>query len=113
MRWQGQGSPLRSPGLSAYEVAADALSLSPLLQPILTPAAMDSPAGPTCFAGLGAPDYENATAASLSLAARLFVPQLEEEGYDVTLREYDGGHGVPREVVREAYQWFVAGGTRP
>ena len=28
----------------------------------------------------------------------------------VTLREYDGGHGVPREVVREAYQWFVADG---
>jgi phospholipase/carboxylesterase len=40
--------------------------------------------------------------------ARLFVPQLKAEGYDVTLREYDGGHGVPREVVREAYQWFVA-----
>jgi poly(3-hydroxybutyrate) depolymerase len=40
--------------------------------------------------------------------ARRFVPQLKAEGYDVTLREYDGGHGVPREVVREAYQWFVA-----
>jgi hypothetical protein len=33
---------------------------------------MDSPAGPTCFPGLGAPDYENATAASQALAARLF-----------------------------------------
>jgi hypothetical protein len=72
MRWQGQGAPLRSQGFSAYDVAADALSLSPLLQPILTPSAMDSPAGPTCFPGLGAPDYENATAASLALAARLF-----------------------------------------
>jgi predicted esterase len=45
--------------------------------------------------------------------ARLFVPQLKAEGYDVTLREYDGGHGVPREVVREAYQWFVANDKRP
>jgi hypothetical protein len=42
--------------------------------------------------------------------ARVFAPQLKAEGYDVTLREYDGGHGVPREVVREAYQWFVADG---
>jgi poly(3-hydroxybutyrate) depolymerase len=45
--------------------------------------------------------------------ARLFVPSLKADGYDVTLREYDGGHGVPHEVVREAYQWFVGGDKRP
>ena len=45
--------------------------------------------------------------------ARLFAPQLKAEGYDVTLREFDGGHGVPREIVREAYQWFVADDKKP
>jgi dipeptidyl aminopeptidase/acylaminoacyl peptidase len=39
--------------------------------------------------------------------ARKFVPQLKEEGYDVTYREYDGGHGAPAPVVREAFEWFV------
>ena len=33
--------------------------------------------------------------------------QLKQEGYDVTYREHDGGHGTPREIVREAVEWFV------
>lgn len=40
--------------------------------------------------------------------SRRFVPQLKSEGYDVTYREYDGGHGVSAPVVREAFQWFLA-----
>jgi phospholipase/carboxylesterase len=40
--------------------------------------------------------------------ARKFVPQLKAEGYDVTYREYQGGHRVPPEEVREAFKWFVA-----
>jgi phospholipase/carboxylesterase len=40
--------------------------------------------------------------------SRRFVPQLKEEGYDVTYREYEGGHGVSSAVVREAFQWFVS-----
>jgi phospholipase/carboxylesterase len=39
--------------------------------------------------------------------ARKFVPELKDDGYDVTYREYDGGHGAPLPVVREAFEWFV------
>jgi predicted esterase len=39
---------------------------------------------------------------------RRFATQLKEEGYDVTYREYDGGHGAPAPVVREAFEWFLA-----
>ncbi len=39
--------------------------------------------------------------------SRRFVPQLQERGYDVTFREYDGGHGAPAPVVREGFEWFV------
>jgi phospholipase/carboxylesterase len=27
--------------------------------------------------------------------------------YDVTYREFDGGHGTPSEIVREAFEWFI------
>ena len=40
--------------------------------------------------------------------ARRYVPQLKSENYDVTYREYEGGHGVPVTVVREAFEWFLA-----
>jgi phospholipase/carboxylesterase len=39
--------------------------------------------------------------------ARLFAPQLKEDGYDLTYREYDGGHGAPLPIVREGFEWFV------
>lgn len=39
--------------------------------------------------------------------ARLFVPRLQSEGYDITYREYDGGHGAPPAIQREAFEWFV------
>jgi phospholipase/carboxylesterase len=41
--------------------------------------------------------------------ARKFVPQLQSEGYDVTYREYDGGHGAPLPVVKEGFEWLVTG----
>jgi phospholipase/carboxylesterase len=39
--------------------------------------------------------------------SRRFVPELKAEGYDVTYREYEGGHGVTAPVVREAFEWFL------
>jgi phospholipase/carboxylesterase len=38
---------------------------------------------------------------------RLFSAQLKDEGYDITYREYDGGHATPVFVVRDAFQWLV------
>jgi phospholipase/carboxylesterase len=40
--------------------------------------------------------------------SRRIVPQLERAGYDIRYREFEGGHAVPPDVVREAIGWFVA-----
>jgi len=42
--------------------------------------------------------------------ARRFVPKLKEEGYDLTYKEYEGGHGTPPYVMREAFEWFTHSG---
>jgi phospholipase/carboxylesterase len=39
--------------------------------------------------------------------SRKFVPRLKKLGYDVTFREYEGRHGVPPAIVREAFEWFL------
>jgi predicted esterase len=39
--------------------------------------------------------------------SRKFVPKLRDLGYDITYREYDGGHGVPTAVVREGFEWWA------
>ena len=58
---------------------------------------------PRIFFGHGINDQQM----PIDRTARRFAPELKEEGYDVTLFEYDGGHGVPVAVVREAFQWFL------
>ncbi len=39
--------------------------------------------------------------------SRLLVPRLEEAGYDVTYREFDGPHTVPPATAREAFTWLL------
>jgi hypothetical protein len=41
--------------------------------------------------------------------SRKFVPRLEGLGYDVTYREYEGGHGVPAPIVHEGFEWLSSG----
>jgi phospholipase/carboxylesterase len=41
--------------------------------------------------------------------SRRIVPQLEHAGYDVTYREFEGGHVVPPEIGREAADWLIVG----
>src|SRR3712207_772964 len=41
--------------------------------------------------------------------SRRIVPQLERAGYDVTYREFEGGHVVPPEIGREAADWLISG----
>lgn len=43
----------------------------------------------------------------IDVTSRRFVPRLKKLGYDVTFREYEGRHGVPPAIVREAFQWFA------
>jgi predicted esterase len=37
--------------------------------------------------------------------SRIIVPVLRRRGYQVTFREFDGGHEVPPEIAREALHW--------
>jgi predicted esterase len=39
--------------------------------------------------------------------SRRIVPQLEGAGYDVSYREFEGGHTIPAEIARAAHDWFV------
>ncbi len=39
--------------------------------------------------------------------SRRIVPVLKREEYEVSYREFDGGHAVPRSIAREALEWFV------
>ena len=39
--------------------------------------------------------------------SRLIVPQLQRRGYDVTFKEFDGGHQVPADVAAEAMRWLA------
>lgn len=41
--------------------------------------------------------------------SRRVVPQLKRAGYDITYREFEGGHAVPPDVAREAVGWFADG----
>lgn len=41
--------------------------------------------------------------------SRVFVPALRSEGYDVTYREFDGGHELPGAVAEEAFLWLTEG----
>jgi phospholipase/carboxylesterase len=40
--------------------------------------------------------------------SRTIVPRLERAGYEVTYREFGGGHTVPPEIALEALDWFEA-----
>ena len=41
--------------------------------------------------------------------SRRIVPQLEEAGYPVTYREFDGPHAVPEPIAQQAFAWFTKG----
>lgn len=40
--------------------------------------------------------------------SRAIVPMLQRRGYDVTYREFNGGHTVPQEIAREGLQWMAS-----
>ena len=61
---------------------------------------------PRIFIAHGVDDHQM----PIDRTSRLYVPELKSEGYDVTYREYEGGHGTPVPIVREGFEWFVAKG---
>jgi phospholipase/carboxylesterase len=40
-------------------------------------------------------------------SSRVIVPQLQRHGYEVTFREFDGGHQVPADVAGDAMRWVA------
>jgi predicted esterase len=42
----------------------------------------------------------------IDLCSRRMVPRLEEAGYDIRYREFEGPHTVPPEIALEAADWF-------
>ena len=76
--------------------------------------------GVVCAAGVDAcgalddvpPDYwERVIAVNLvgtAAVVRAALPSLERTGYDVTLKQFAGGHTVPSDLAREAFLWATA-----
>ena len=42
------------------------------------------------------------------VTSQRIVPALKRTGYDVTLKQFVGGHTVPPDLAREAFQWATA-----
>jgi phospholipase/carboxylesterase len=40
--------------------------------------------------------------------SRMIVPRLQKRGYDVTYREFDGGHTMPPDIIREGLEFASA-----
>lgn len=55
------------------------------------------------FLGHGTQD----TQMPIDRTGRKFAADLKADGYDLTYREWEGGHGAPVEVMREGFDWLV------
>jgi phospholipase/carboxylesterase len=43
----------------------------------------------------------------IEVCSRMIVPELKQQGYGVTYREFEGKHTLPPEVAAEAMRWFM------
>jgi phospholipase/carboxylesterase len=55
----------------------------------------------------------NDTTMPIDDTSRVFVPRLRTLGYEVTYREFDGGHTLPQDVGHEAFTWLAASFAAP
>lgn len=84
-------------GIGAGDVFGHIIALSP---GVMTPVAARGK--PKLFIAHGVRD----TTMPIDDTSRKFVPRLKKLDYDVTYREYDGGHGAPAPIVHEAFAWL-------
>jgi predicted esterase len=62
------------------------------------------PAGrPRIFVSHGRSD----TILPIDVTSRRIVPELEDAGYAVTYKEFDGPHAVPEAIAQDAFKWFT------
>lgn len=47
------------------------------------------------------------TVLPIARCSRRIVPQLQDAGYEVEYREFQGGHTVPPGIARETVRWFI------
>jgi phospholipase/carboxylesterase len=85
-------------GLTNGDVFGHVLALSPGFA-----APAEAVGRPRCFVSHGTRD----AVLPIDRCSRRIVPRLRSGGYDVTYREFDGGHEVPPAVAREAVDWFT------
>jgi phospholipase/carboxylesterase len=86
-------------GIGAGDVFGRIMALSP---GVMTPVARNGT--PRIFISHGTND----PTMPIDDTSRKFVPRLKGLGYDVTYREYDGGHAVPPAIVHDAFEWLAA-----
>jgi phospholipase/carboxylesterase len=85
-------------GITNGDVFGKVIALSP---GVMSPA--DARGKPKMFIAHGTSD----PVMPIDDTSRKFVPRLKGLGYDVTYREYEGGHGAPASIVRESYEWWA------
>jgi phospholipase/carboxylesterase len=59
---------------------------------------------PRCFVSHGTADE----ILPIDRCSRRIVPALQQRGHDVTYREFEGGHEVPKAIAAEAMTWLAA-----
>jgi phospholipase/carboxylesterase len=84
-------------GIGVGDMFTQIIALSP---GVMTPVAANGK--PRLFLAHGVSDH----VMPIDDTSRKFVPRLRALGYDVTYREYDGGHGAPAPIVRESIEWL-------
>lgn len=43
----------------------------------------------------------------IDVCSRRLAPSLQNRGYDLRYIEFEGGHNMPREIIRAAFAWFL------
>jgi phospholipase/carboxylesterase len=84
-------------GIGAGDVFGHIIAMSP---GVMTPIAANGK--PKVFVSHGLSDKTM----PIDDTSRKFVPRLKALDYDVTYREYEGGHAAPAPIVREAFEWL-------
>ena len=59
---------------------------------------------PSFFVSHGTAD----TVLPIDRCSRVIVPALQKNGYDVTFRQFDGGHEIPPAIARAGFRWVTA-----
>lgn len=86
-------------GLTNGDLFTHVVAFSP---GFLAPAAQRG--GPRLFISHGVKDE----VLRIEPCSRRIVPRVEQAGYAVRYREFDGPHTVPADIAREALDWFIA-----